>query len=104
MASEHQFISLAHEQDKVIVFEKGCLLFVFNFHPTKSFTNYKVGTQWDSDHMILLDTDRLEFGGQDRLAPANNQRFLRHKEPFSNRPLHLKLYVPCRCAIVLIAE
>ena len=44
MTSEHQFVSLAHEEDKVIVFEKGILLFVFNFHPTKSFTDYKVGT------------------------------------------------------------
>jgi 1,4-alpha-glucan branching enzyme len=44
MSSHHQFVSLSHEQDKVIVFEKGNLLFVFNFHPTKSFTNYKVGT------------------------------------------------------------
>ena len=29
----HQYITLAHEADKVIVFERGDLLFVFNFHP-----------------------------------------------------------------------
>ena len=32
--SDHQYISLAHESDKVIVFEKGDLLFIFNFNPT----------------------------------------------------------------------
>ena len=32
-----------HEEDKVIVFEKASLVFVFNFHPTKSFTDYRVG-------------------------------------------------------------
>ncbi len=30
-----QYITLAHESDKVIVFEHGDLLFVFNFHPNK---------------------------------------------------------------------
>jgi len=54
--------------------------------------------------MILFDSDRAEFGGHDRLAPAKNQRFLRHNEPFCNRRFHLKLYVPNRTAIVLIAE
>jgi 1,4-alpha-glucan branching enzyme len=33
--SEHQYVSLKHEEDKIIVFEKGDLLFVFNFHPYK---------------------------------------------------------------------
>jgi 1,4-alpha-glucan branching enzyme len=37
MASEHQFVTLSHEEDKLIVFEKGRLLFVFNFHTNKSF-------------------------------------------------------------------
>ncbi len=32
--SLHQYITLAHEGDKVIAFERGPLLFVFNFHPT----------------------------------------------------------------------
>jgi 1,4-alpha-glucan branching enzyme len=38
-------VSLAHEVDKVIVFEKGGLLWAFNFHPTQSYTNYRVGVQ-----------------------------------------------------------
>lgn len=104
LSAQHQFVTLSHEEDKIIVFEKGNLLFVFNFHPNKSFTNYKIGTQWDSDHMILFDSDRGEFGGHDRLAPAKHQRFVRHNEPCNNRRYHLKLYVPNRTAIVLIAE
>jgi hypothetical protein len=31
------------EGDKVIVVERGDLVFVFNFHPTNSYTDYKVG-------------------------------------------------------------
>jgi len=31
----HQFVSLSHELDKIIAFEKGDLLFIFNFNPTQ---------------------------------------------------------------------
>lgn len=72
MKAKHQFITLAHEEDKIIVFEKGDLIFVMNFHPTKSYEAYKVGTNWDVDHKILYDTDRAEFGGHDRLEPAKD--------------------------------
>ena len=32
---EHEHKTLTHEDDKLIVFEKGDLLFIFNFNPTK---------------------------------------------------------------------
>jgi len=35
LVEESNYISTKHEEDKIIVFEKGPLLFVFNFHPTK---------------------------------------------------------------------
>lgn len=101
IVAQHQYITLAHETDKVIIFEKGSLLFVFNFHPSNSYEAYKVGTSWDLDHKILYDSDRSEFGGFDRLTPARDQIYQRHNEPHCNRPYHLLLYVPSRTAIVL---
>jgi 1,4-alpha-glucan branching enzyme len=41
-----QYVSLKHEDDKVIAFERGNLLWIFNFHPEKSFTDYRIGTSW----------------------------------------------------------
>ena len=40
MNSGHQYVTLTHDDDKLIVFERGDLLFIFNFHPTRvpSFT------------------------------------------------------------------
>jgi len=76
MESDDLYITLKHEEDKVIVFEKANLLFAFNFHPTKSLENYKIGTKWSSDHMILYDTDAQEFGGNDRLAQGKLNRFV----------------------------
>lgn len=37
LTSQENYISEKHEDNKVIVFEKGDLLFVFNFHPTQSY-------------------------------------------------------------------
>ena len=39
------FVSRKHQDDKVIVFERGGLVFVFNFHVSKSYTDYKIGVQ-----------------------------------------------------------
>ncbi|CAE7403241.1 GBE1 [Symbiodinium natans] len=36
LASPHQYVTLKHGEDKVIVFERGDLLFIFNFHPCNS--------------------------------------------------------------------
>ena len=64
ISSPFQYVSTQHEKDKVIVFEKGELLFVFNFHPTNSFENYKIGTKWGTEHGIILDSDEDKFLGK----------------------------------------
>jgi 1,4-alpha-glucan branching enzyme len=38
---EQAFISYFHEGDKIICFERGNLVWVFNFHPTESFVDYR---------------------------------------------------------------
>lgn len=63
MQSTHQFLTLSHEEDKLIIYEKGPALFVFNFHTNKSLEDYQIGTIWNSDHVIVFDSDREEFGG-----------------------------------------
>ncbi len=40
MASEHTWVSRKSEGDKLIAFERGDLVFVFNFHPTNSYSDY----------------------------------------------------------------
>ena len=63
MISEHQYVSKSSEEDKIIVYEKGDLLFIFNFHHSKSFENYSVGTPWSSDHFVVYESDEERFGG-----------------------------------------
>jgi 1,4-alpha-glucan branching enzyme len=66
----HQYVTLAHETDKIIVAERGNLLFIFNFHPTKSFVDYRVGTLWNGPHRVVLDSDAKDFGGHERIDPT----------------------------------
>mmetsp|Transcript_22026 Transcript_22026/g.16404 ORF Transcript_22026/g.16404 Transcript_22026/m.16404 type:complete len:166 (+) Transcript_22026:1606-2103(+) len=81
-----QYITLNHEGDKIIVFEKGDLLFIFNFHHSKSYEGYKIGTFWGSEHIILLDSDSGQFGGHNRLEPVSKKHFFPIcKEPWQNR-------------------
>ena len=68
--SEQAYISLKHEGDKIIVFERAGLLFIFNFHPEKSFTDYKVGIQKAGTYRVVLNSDAKEFGGFERVDPA----------------------------------
>eukprot|EP00959_Pyramimonas_sp_CCMP1952_P467297 9491343-Pyramimonas_sp.AAC.1 len=42
-ADDHLIVSCQSEEDKVIVFERGDLCFVCNFHPSKVYKDYKVG-------------------------------------------------------------
>ena len=101
MIKPHQYVSLSDEGDKVIVYEKGDLIFIFNFHHSQSYQDYPVGTFWSTDHFILFDSDEERFGGFKRCDGAHNMWFETHNYEYNKRPNHFKIYVPCRTCIVL---
>lgn len=68
LSSTKQFVSSANEEDKVIVFERGDLVFVFNFHPENIYEGYKVGCDLPGKYRVALDSDALEFGGKGRVG------------------------------------
>lgn len=76
-------------------------MFIFNFHPTQSFENYKVGTNISEDHLIIFDTDEPHYGGHDRVRAGHEKAFPVLHEGFNGRPYSINLYIPCRCAMVL---
>ena len=97
----HEYITNI-ESDKIIVFEKGLLLFVFNFHPSKSYEQYTIGTQFSKDHTVVLSSDDEEFGGFNRVC--NNFIYKVQEGDYNCRKYNFKLYVPSRCAIVLKSD
>lgn len=56
MTSEHQFISRKDEGDRVIIFERGDLVFVFNFHWTSSYFDYRIGCSKPGKYKVCPST------------------------------------------------
>ncbi|KAH8769592.1 alpha-glucan branching enzyme [Hyaloscypha sp. PMI_1271] len=65
--SDQAYISLKNEEDKVIVFERAGLLWIFNFHPTKSYPDYRVGVEEAGTYRVVLNTDKKDYGGFERI-------------------------------------
>lgn len=101
MIKPHQFVTMSNEGDKVVIYEKGDLIFIYNFHHSQSYEDYTVGTYWSSDHFILYESDEERFGGFKRLDGAHHIWFTTYPYEALDRPNHFKIYIPCRTAIVL---
>ncbi|MBE6380430.1 MAG: 1,4-alpha-glucan-branching enzyme [Lentisphaerae bacterium] len=85
--------------DKIMAFERGDLWFFFNFNSQTSFTDYGIEVM-PGKYQLLLDSDELRFGGAGRLTPG--QYYFTMPELDGNICKHeLKLYLPCRTAMIL---
>ncbi len=88
------------DDDQVLAYRRGDLVFVFNFSPVRSYTDYGVLTM-PGEYEVVLSSDNPDFGGY-----GNIDETVRHfTEP---DPLYtplglgwLKLYLPARSAQVL---
>ncbi|KAF7638641.1 1,4-alpha-glucan branching enzyme [Meloidogyne graminicola] len=94
------YVSWKHQEDKIIAFERGGLLFVFNFHPTKSFSDYKFGIENPGVYILALNSDDESFGGHCRLKTT--QEYHTFSEGYAGRRNHLFAYIPSRVAILFI--
>ena len=95
-------VSLKHEGDKVLAFERAGLLWVFNFHPECSYTDYRVGVEEAGTYRIVINTDSEAFAGLGRVA--EDTRFFTTPFEWNGRRNFLQVYVPCRTAVVLALE
>ncbi|XP_050413059.1 1,4-alpha-glucan-branching enzyme [Patella vulgata] len=100
LAHPQNYVSCKHQGDKVVVFERANkLIFIFNFHPSQSFTDYKIGVNIPGKYKIVLDSDSEEYGGHKRLD--HSTEFLTFNEPWHDRAHHTFVYIPSRMAIIL---
>lgn len=87
------YVYQKHEDNKIITFERGNLFWVFNFHPTRSFTDYKVGVSRPGKYKIVLDSDRKEFGGFERITQSKD--YFTQTTPYDNSPQCLMVILKC---------
>lgn len=98
---ESSEIDLLHEHadHKIIVFQRCGLLFAFNFHPTRSFADYRLDAP-PGEYQMILNTDDSTYGGHGRLA-ADQSHFTIPANSADDLRQILSLYLPTRTAIVL---
>ena len=95
------YLLAEHNDDKIIAFMRNRLLFIFNFHPTRSHVDYRVPAP-SGKYRLLLDTDSGGYGGHDRLKP--DQLYFTLPDASGKKDGVLSLYLPTRTAVVLVPE
>ncbi len=88
------YLKWIHNSDHVIAFERGGLLFAFNFSPIQSFVDYPIPVGTDKPYRVLFSSDDECYNGFGRI---------RH-DTHPNEDGHVKLYLPLRTAVVLAPE
>ncbi len=89
-----------NDGDQVLAFLRGDLLFVFNFNPAKSFTDYGFLVK-EGSYEIVLNTDSSAFGGNN-LNDDSIEHFTMSDILYAKQHKGwLQLYLPARSAIVL---
>ena len=89
-----------NDGDQVLAFMRGDLVFVFNFNPTTSFTDYGFLVPTGA-YNVVLNSDASEFGGNN--LADDSVTHLTNYDPLyvAERKEWLKLYIPARSAVVL---
>ena len=86
------------EENRILAFARGGLVFVFNFHVGTSFPDYQLPVPAEGEYEVLLSSDEPAFGGFGRVATG----------PYDTvggggtaaKPA-LRLYLPSRVGLVL---
>lgn len=82
------------EANKTIIFERGNLIFVFNFHPHNAIPDYELPVPQHGNYKVVLCSDDKIFGGHGRVDSELDY------PTYGDHPM-LKLYVTNRTATVL---
>jgi 1,4-alpha-glucan branching enzyme len=94
------WLLLEHQDNQLIGFERANLIFLFNFNPTRSFSDYPVDLPLGEYHLIL-DSDAVEFGGHGRIQPGQVYFTRPESLPDGNVQHLATIYLPTRTALVL---
>ncbi len=89
-----------NDGDQILAFSRKDLIFVFNFSPNRSFTDYGLLVP-EGSYKIVLNTDAKRFGGNE-LVDDSQTHFTQYDKLHARRKKGwLMLYLPARTALVL---
>jgi len=82
---------------QVIIFERGGLVFVFNFSPNNYYTDYLLTVPSAGKYKVLMSTDQSVFGGWDRIDLDYVYTAKKQKDGVCRFPI----YLPARTALCM---
>ncbi|MDL2206120.1 alpha amylase C-terminal domain-containing protein [Eubacteriales bacterium OttesenSCG-928-N13] len=87
------------QNQKIIAFSKGGLIYLFNFHPSESPTDFflpchSVG---EGSYQVVFSSDDHAYGGQDRIPHDTKYQ----SQMVQGKGLGFYIYSPCRSVLVL---
>ena len=85
-----------HQDDKVLIYTKGDLIFAFNFHPEKSFEGYRIPAEKKGNYQVVLSSDSAVYGGFSRIDESVKYKTFADK----NGQNGFLCYLPNRSAVV----
>ncbi|KAG0301257.1 alpha-1,4-glucan branching enzyme [Dissophora globulifera] len=102
LSAPQAYVSLKHQGDKILVFDRAGAVFIFNFHPTQSFTDYRIGVPNSGKYTVALNSDEARFGGHNRVSM--DSEYFTTPERWCDRDHYIQVYIPCRTALVLVRK
>ena len=86
------------QENKLLAYAKGDLIYLFNFNPNYSPTDFFVPAHATGagQYRAIFSTDEVDFGGQDRVS----ERYIYYTKEVEGRGLGFEVYIPCRTAVV----
>lgn len=105
LLTEHQTLSESYvekmwdkQSDQILAFQRGDLLFIFNFNPSQSFADYGIKVA-PARYELLLSTDEERFGGQG-LVNMQVEYYVESLSKTTFGDYWLKVYIPARTALI----
>ena len=84
------------QDDKVLIYSKGDVVFAFNFNPTRSFERYFIPACKTGKYDVILSTDDAKFGGHGRVD--NEYQYTSRTDKEKGKGFYC--YLPSRSALV----
>lgn len=87
------------EKENLLAYKKGGLIFLFNFNPTKSFSDFALPVEDYGEYQVVFNSDEIIFGGLGRIAKDYIYQAKRLSE--IDNKVGFAIYAPSRTALVL---
>jgi 1,4-alpha-glucan branching enzyme len=87
---------LLNNWDKVVAYQKGPALMVFNFNGTESFSDYYIPTEETGKYQVVMSTDDYCYGGFGNIYHQTYEAIRQ-----SDGRTGFTIYLPSRTAVIL---